>query len=97
MPTPLVIPEDKNSLEVQVVCADNAATSASLVHVNATATLNGAMVTRPIKTLVVASIMKAKIKITPEGLDDVSKVRRGSTHLFPLLIDRLEGLTVKSS
>ena len=35
--------------------------------------------------------MKPRIKLTPEGLDDVSKVHRGSTHLFPMLIERLEG------
>ena len=35
--------------------------------------------------------MKPRIKLTPEGLDDVSKVHRGSTHLFPFNIERLEG------
>jgi hypothetical protein len=35
--------------------------------------------------------MKPRIKITPEGLDDVRKVHRGSTYLAPLLIERLEG------
>lgn len=35
--------------------------------------------------------MKPRLKLTPEGLDDVSKVHRGSTHLFPFNIERLEG------
>jgi len=35
--------------------------------------------------------MKPRIKLMPEGLDDVSKVHRGSTHLFPFNIERLEG------
>lgn len=91
VPANLAIPEGKNDLMIDVTCAADAAASASLVKVTAATTLNGAAVTRPAKSLVVAAIMKPRIKITPEGLDDVSKVRRGSTHLFPLLIDRLEG------
>ncbi len=91
VPANLSIPEGKNDLSIDVTCPADAPATASLVKVTATATLNGAAVTRPVKSLVVAAIMKARIKITPEGLDDVSKVRRGSTHLFPLLIDRLEG------
>jgi hypothetical protein len=59
--------------------------------VQATMSLNGAATTRIVKSLVIASTMKPRIKITPEGLDDVRKVRRGSTFLFPLLIERLEG------
>ena len=35
--------------------------------------------------------MKPRCKITPEGLDDVRKVHRGSTYLAPLLLERLEG------
>jgi len=91
VPASLVLAEDKNNLDVEVSCAANAPASASLVHIAAAANMNGVAVTRPVKTLVAAAIMKPRIKITPEGLDDVSKVRRGSTHLFPLLIDRLEG------
>lgn len=91
VPDKLEIPADKNDLMIDVTCAADAAASASLVKITAATTLNGVAVTRPVKSLVVAAIMKPRIKITPEGLDDVSKVRRGSTRLFPLLIDRLEG------
>lgn len=90
-PEKLEIPADKNDLMIDVACAADAAAAAGLVNVTAQATLNGLAVTRPAKSLVIAAIMKPRIKITPEGLDDVSKVRRGSTRLFPLLIDRLEG------
>ena len=38
-----------------------------------------------------AITMKPRIKLTPEGLDDVRKVDRGSTFLAPMLIERLEG------
>lgn len=91
VPEPLEIAADKNDLAIDVTCAADAAASASLVRVTSTATLNGAAVTRPIQSLVVAAIMKARIKLTPEGLDDVSKVRRGTTRLYPLRIERLEG------
>ena len=87
----LVIPENKNDVSIDVRFAADEATTASRVSGTARATLNGAEVTRPLKSLVMAGIMKPRIKITPQGLDDVSKVHRGSTRLFPLLIDRLEG------
>jgi hypothetical protein len=92
-PEDLAVPEGKNDLMIDVTCAADAAATANLVKVTASATMNGVAVSRTVKSLVVAAIMKPRIKITPEGLDDVSKVRRGSTHLFPLLIDRLEGYT----
>lgn len=89
--TSVVLPEDKNELPIDVTCSGDAPASASLVKVTAVTTRNSTAETRPIKSFVVATIMKPRIKITPEGLDDVSKVRRGSTHLFPLHIERLEG------
>ena len=91
LPASLLIAEEQKEINPELVCAADVRVTASLVRVTASSTLNGATEARAIKTLVVASIMKPRIKITPEGLDDVSKVRRGSTHLFPLLIDRLEG------
>ncbi len=91
VPSPLTIAEDKNDLMIDVTCAADAAAAAGMVKVTASTTLNGTAITRPVKSLVVAASMKPRIKITPEGLDDVSKVRRGSTRLFPLLIERLEG------
>ena len=91
VPENLVVPEDKNDLTIDVTCAPDAAASARLVNITAIATINGAAVNRPVKSLVVAVVMKPRIKITPEGLDDVRKVHRGSTFLFPLLIERLDG------
>ncbi|WP_010584004.1 PPC domain-containing protein [Schlesneria paludicola] len=91
--SPLLIAEDKNELAIELACSMDAAASASLVTVTATSSTKDTTNTRLIKTLVVATTMKPRIKITPEGLDDVSKVHRGSTHLFPLLIERLEGFT----
>lgn len=91
VPANLEIPAEKSDLTIEVTCAADAAASASLVKVETSATINGNAVTQPLKSLVLAAIMKPRIKITPEGLDDVRKIHRGSTHPFPLLIDRLEG------
>lgn len=93
VPANLEIPADKNDLTIDISCAADAAASASLVKVQTSATLNGALVNQPQKTLVMAAIMKPRIKITPEGLDDVRKIHRGSTHRFPLMIDHLEGFS----
>ncbi|HET6422778.1 MAG TPA: hypothetical protein VFG20_03790, partial [Planctomycetaceae bacterium] len=90
-PASLVIPEGKNEVTAEIACDADAAAIAGLITVDATMVLNGARAIRAVKSLVMASTMTSRIKITPEGLDDVRKVRRGSTFLFPLLIERLEG------
>ncbi len=87
----LTIAEKKNDLSIDLTSAADAPANASLVEVTATAMLNGQSVTRPVGKLVIATIMKPRIKITPDGLDDVRKVHRGSTYLAPLTIERLEG------
>ena len=90
-PADLAIPEKKNDLVIDLTCAADAATTASLCTITATPTLNGQPATRKAGTVLLAITMKPRIKLTPEGLDDVSKVHRGSTHLFPFNIERLEG------
>lgn len=87
----LAIPEKKNDLVIDLTCAADAATAASLCTITATPTLNGQPATRKAGTVLLAITMKPRIKLVPEGLDDVSKVHRGSTHLFPFNIERLEG------
>ncbi len=91
VPADLAIPEKKNDLTIDLTCAADAATTASLCTITATPTLNGQPATRKAGTVLLAITMKPRIKLTPEGLDDVSKVHRGSTHLFPYKIERLEG------
>lgn len=91
VPADLAIPEKKNDLVIDLTCAADAATTASLCTITATPTLNGQPTTRKAGTVLLAITMKPRIKLMPEGLDDVSKVHRGSTHLFPFNIERLEG------
>lgn len=90
-PADLVIAEGKNDLAIDLTCAADAPTNAVLCMVTATPQIGGQMVTRSVGTVLLATTMKPRIKLTPEGLDDVSKVHRGSTHLFPMFIERLEG------
>ncbi len=91
VPNELVIAEKKLDLSLDFTAAEDAATSASMVEVSAKATINGQEVARPLGKFVLATIMKPRIKIIPDGLDDVRKVHRGSTYLAPLTIERLEG------
>ena len=90
-PAELVIPDDKNNLVVDLSCAAESPASARQVRIIGKSVLQDGSIVQHAKTLVIAATMKPRIKITPEGLDDVSKVRRGSTHLFPLIVERLEG------
>lgn len=87
----LLIPADKSELAIDLQCAPDAPASANLVTVNGTAMMGGQETTQALGTVLIASVMKPRCKITPEGLDDVRKVHRGSTYLAPLLIERLEG------
>ena len=87
----LVIPADKSELAVELTCAPTAAVDARLVTVSAAGALPAGNVTRVLGKTAVAIVMKPRIKLTPEGLDDVRKVNRGSTFLAPVLIERLEG------
>lgn len=88
-----VIPEGKNDLTIDLTCAADAAVKSSLCSISTTVQLGGQMVTRTAGPTAIAMTMKPRIKLTPEGLDDVRKVHRGSTYLFPMLIERLEGYT----
>ena len=90
-PPDLAIPEKKNDLVIDLTCAADAPANASLCTITATPTLNGQPSPRKAGTVLLATTMKPRLKLTPEGLDDVSKVHRGSTHLFPFKIERLEG------
>ena len=76
---------------VELACGADAGTAASL----ATLVLSGTTIAgRPLtheKPLAVAVTMKPRVRIVPDGLDDVRKVHRGTTFRGPLTIHRLEG------
>lgn len=76
---------------VEFTCGADAGTAARL----ATLLLSGTMSDgRPIthqRPIAVAVTMKPRVRIVPDGLDDVRKVHRGTTFRGPLTIHRLEG------
>lgn len=87
----LTVPADKTDVTIDLNCVADAPVTARLCQVTASATIAGQPVARSVGTTLLAVVMKPRIKITPEGLDDVRKVHRGSTFLAPVLFDRLEG------
>jgi len=93
VPENLAIPAGKAELAIELTCAADAGTTASLCTVVAAPTVNGQPTERRSDPILVAITMKPRFKLTPEGLDDVRKVHRGSTYLFPLLVERFEGFT----
>lgn len=90
-PADLAIAEGASDLAIDLASQADAACAASLVTVTATGKIGEQMVSRSSSPILIATIMKPRLKITPEGLDDVRKVRRGSTYLAPVFVDRLEG------
>ena len=90
VPAEVIIAPDKTEALLDLKVAADAPVVAALAKVTISTTLNGQPVTRTVPVLT-AITMKPRIKITPEGLDDVRKVHRGSTYLAPLLLQRLEG------
>lgn len=90
-PATLVIPEGKSELSIELKCAPDAAAFASLATIQGTATVGGQAITRNAGPMLVATVMKPRCALTPEGLDDVRKWQRGSTFPAPVLIERLEG------
>lgn len=92
LPADLTIAMGQPDLKLELPVAADAAVTAGLVTVTASATVNGAALERTGR-VVLAITMKLRVKITPEGLDDVRKWPRGSTYPAPVLIERLDGFT----
>ena len=89
----LVIPAGKNDLPLELTCAETAAATAGLVSVTASAVAEGQPIQRAAGSLLVATVLKPRALVHPEGKDDVRKVHRGSTFPAPVLIERLPGFT----
>lgn len=92
-PPDLIIPEGQTELAIELTVAADAPANASLCLIQASSQLGGQEVRRQSGPVLLTTTMKPRIKLTPEGLDDVRKVHRGSTFLAPILIERLEGYT----
>lgn len=90
-PAELTIPKDKAELAVELTCAADAAVVAGVVSVRGASTVAGQPAQRAAGDVLVAITMKPRVKLVPEGLDDVRKWPRGSTFPAPVFVNRLEG------
>jgi hypothetical protein len=93
VPPDLMIPEGKAELAIDLTVAADAPSNAKLCEIQASSQVGRQEIRRKSGPVLLATTMKPRIKLTPEGLDDVRKVHRGSTFLAPVLIERLEGFT----
>ena len=76
---------------VELVCGADAGTAARLATLVLSGTTSAGRPLTHEKPIAVAVTMKPRVKIVPDGLDDVRKVHRGTTFRGPLTIHRLEG------
>ena len=76
---------------VELVCGADAGTAARLATLVLSGTTSAGRALTHEKPIAVAVTMKPRVKIVPDGLDDVRKVHRGTTFRGPLTIHRLEG------
>ena len=76
---------------VELACAADAGTTSRLATLVLTGTTSAGRVHTRERPLAVAVTMKPRVRVVPDGLDDVRKVPRGTTFRGPLTIHRLEG------
>lgn len=76
---------------VELACSADAGTAARLATLVLTGTTSAGRALTHEKPIAVAVTMKPRVRIVPDGLDDVRKVHRGTTFRGPLTIHRLEG------
>lgn len=76
---------------VELACAAEAGTAARLATLILSGTTSHGRTITHEKPIAVAVTMKPRVRIVPDGLDDVRKVHRGTTFRGPLTIHRLEG------
>jgi hypothetical protein len=91
VPPDLKIAENAADLPIDLTCAADAAADAKLVTFTLTGTAADGSPRKVEHQAVIAATMKPRLKITPEGLDDVRRIQRGSTYLGPLYFNRIEG------
>jgi hypothetical protein len=76
---------------VELVCGADAGTAARLATLVLSGTTSAGRPLTHERPIAVAVTMKPRVRIVPDGLDDVRKVHRGTTFRGPLTIHRLEG------
>jgi hypothetical protein len=92
-PAELTIAKDKADSTLELTCAADAAVTAGVVSVRGSSMVAGQPAQRAAGDVLVAITMNPRVKLVPEGLDDVRKWPRGSTFPAPVFVERLEGYT----
>lgn len=87
------IPADKPALNLSLTASDQAAAAASLVHVTATATVDGKTIEHRYGPILVSTILKTRVKVKSAVQDGGRIVNRGTTYPADVLVERLEGYT----
>ena len=99
LPVGVTVPDNpqlaakQKAMNVELTVAEDAAATAALMTVKATATINENTVERVAGPMLVAATIKPPFSIDAEGKDDVTKWPRGTTFPAPVLIERDEGFT----
>lgn len=90
-PTDAAIGAGSSDAAVDLSSAADSGSAAGLATIVLSGTLDSGAAIVHERPLLVAPTMKPRVKIVPDGLDDVRKVHRGTTFRGPLTITRLEG------
>lgn len=90
VPDEISIPEKKNDVRIQLTAAADAGTAASVVSINAVATIDDEPFEQSVEPVLLAVTMKPPFSIDAEGKNDVLKWPRGSTFPGPVLVEREE-------
>jgi hypothetical protein len=85
------IPEGKSDLNLELTASDQAAASASLVTVVATATALGRTIERRSQPILIATTLKTRCQVASAVQDGGRLVNRGTTYPADVVISRLEG------
>lgn len=88
--TPITIPEKESQIEIPIPCSAEASSWASLVTVQANATVDGKRLQEE-SLVLVAPVMKPRALVRPYYPDAGRTVHRGATYLAPVVLERLEG------
>ncbi|HEY2249983.1 MAG TPA: PPC domain-containing protein [Planctomycetaceae bacterium] len=92
-PAELTIAANKSERAVELTCAADVAVVAGMITVRSAGTPAGQPAIVRSGDVLVAITMKPRVKLVPEGLDDVKKWPRGSTIPCAVFVERLEGFT----
>lgn len=85
------IPADKPAHNLSLTASDQAAASASLVTITATADIDGKKIERRSPPILVTTTLKTRVKVKSAVQDGGRIVNRGTTYPADVIVERLDG------